>query len=74
MTNPKDNEEIRLSIITNMCYSARPDFEYLPRPTGETKHERRKFDPQMKTTSLWCSMAKIFDNDILPYMNFKDEN
>jgi hypothetical protein len=69
-----DFEQIRLSIITNMCYSARPDFEYLPRPTGETKHERRKFDPQMKTTSLWCSMAKIFDNDILPYMNFKDEN
>lgn len=69
-----DFEQKRLSIITNMCYSSRPDFEYLPRPTGETKHERRKFDPRMKTTSLWCSMAKIFDNDILPYMNFKDEN
>ena len=69
-----DFEQKRLSIITEMCYSSRPDFEYLPRPTGETKHERRKFDPQMKTTSLWCSMAKIFDNDILPYMNFKDEN
>jgi hypothetical protein len=67
-----DFEQKRLSIITNMCYSARPDFEYLPRPTGETKHERRAYDPRMATTSLWCSMAKIFDNDILPYMNFKE--
>ena len=57
-----------------MCYSSRPDFEYLPRPTGETKHERRSYDPRMATTSLWCSMAKIFDNDILPHMNFKEEN
>ncbi len=67
-----DFEQKRLSIITNMCYSTRPDFEYLPRPTGETKHVRRAYDPRMKTTSLWCSMAKIFDNDILPYMNFKE--
>jgi hypothetical protein len=55
-----------------MCYTSRPDFEYLPCPT-ETKHERKPYDPRMKTTSLWCSMAKIFDNDILPHMNFKDE-
>lgn len=69
-----DFKQKRLDIITQMTYTARPDFEYLPRPTGETKHVRRSYDPRMATTSLWCSMAKIFDNDILPYMNFKDEN
>ena len=69
-----DFKQKRLDIITKMAYTARPDFEYLPRPTGETKHERRSYDPRMATTSLWCSMAKIFDNDILPHMNFKEEN
>ena len=72
MTSHQNNETIRLEIITQMCYTSRPDFEYLPCPT-ETKHERKPYDPRMKTTSLWCSMAKIFDNDILPHMNFKDE-
>lgn len=65
-------EEKRLNIITQLCYTARPDFEYLSRPTGEACHVRRPYDERMTQTGLWQSMQKIFDNEILPHMNFKE--
>jgi hypothetical protein len=59
----------REQIITSMCYTYRHDFGlektyegYLP-TGGMTEHERK---------TLWNQMAQIFDNDIAPYMEFKD--
>jgi hypothetical protein len=28
---------------------------------------------QQERKALWCQMAQIFDNDIAPYMEFKNE-
>ncbi len=59
----------REQIITSMCYTYRHDFGlektyegYLP-IGGMTEYERK---------TLWNQMAQIFDNDIAPYMEFKD--
>jgi hypothetical protein len=50
----------RESTITNMCYTYRHDYGGIM--SGMTQDER---------TSLWNTMAQIFDNDIAPYMEFK---
>jgi hypothetical protein len=62
----------REEIITGMCYTMRHDFG-LDKPEGEgfantlsagmTKAER---------AFLWNQMAQIFDNDIAPYMEFRE--
>ena len=58
----------REQIITSMCYTWRHDYglekhpDALPFEAGTTK-EKRAF--------LWNQMAQIFDNDIAPYMEFK---
>lgn len=61
----------RDQIITSMCYTYRHDYglEKDPEPgmgmlSGMTKNER---------TALWNTMAQIFDNDIAPHMEFKNE-
>jgi hypothetical protein len=62
----------REKIITSMCYTWRHDYGLVketdpggysfPGVAGMTQVER---------DSLWRSMAQIFDNDIAPYMEFK---
>ena len=62
----------RDEIITSMCYTYRHDYGLIkeedpggynfPVFSGITEVERR---------ALWMQMAQIFDNDILPYMEFK---
>lgn len=60
----------REQIITSMCYTSRHDYglnrhpDALPFEAGITQDERE---------FLWQQMAQIFDNDIAPYMDFKDE-
>ena len=54
----------REEIITGMCYTFRHDYgldksEY----SGMTKEEREQ---------LYKTMAQIFDNDIKPYMVFRE--
>ena len=57
----------REQIITSMCYTYRHDYG-LDRPkcqfidSGMSQSERE---------ALWQQMAQIFDNDIAPYMEFK---
>lgn len=61
----------REQIITSMCYTYRHDYG-LEKDVGNgfirelsagmTKQERE---------ALWQQMAQIFDNDIAPYMEFK---
>jgi hypothetical protein len=62
----------REEIITSMCYTYRHDYGLIkeadpggymfPFQSGMTEIERR---------ALWNQMSQIFDNDILPYMEFK---
>lgn len=60
----------RDQIITSMCYTWRHDYgldadDNWPMTPGMTDKERR---------FLWDKMAQIFDNDIAPYMDFKNEH
>lgn len=64
----------REQIITGMCYTYRHDFGLdkpdnegftSPLTSGMTKSERQ---------ILWDQMAEIFDNDIAPYMEIKNES
>lgn len=61
----------REEIITSMCYTYRHDYGLEKQvgtgfadiiSSGTTEQERRW---------IWSVMAQIFDNDILPYMEFK---
>ena len=64
----------RVEIITSMCYTWRHDYGLLkeadaeghtfPGVAGMTREEQQ---------SLWQQMAQIFDNDIAPYMELKNE-
>jgi hypothetical protein len=60
----------REHIITDMCYTYRHDYG-LDKindgniiSSGTTEEERRW---------LWAVMAQIFDNNIAPHMEFKNE-
>jgi hypothetical protein len=63
----------REKIITSMCYTWRHDYG-LPRqehdgPGGLVTAGLTDAERQL----LWKQMAQLFDNDIAPYMEFKDE-
>lgn len=63
----------REEIVTSMCYTWRHDYGLVkhqdpggytfPLEAGMTKDEREL---------LWKQMAQIFDNDIAPYMEFRE--
>jgi hypothetical protein len=57
----------REEIITSMCYTMRHDYG-LDRPKGQFIGSGMS---QSEREALWLQMAQIFDNDILPYMEFK---
>jgi len=60
----------REQIITSMCYTYRHDYgltiseddKMYTLNSGVTETERK---------AIWNTMAQIFDNDIAPYMDFK---
>ena len=64
----------RDEIITSMCYTYRHDYGLVkesdpcgysfPLQSGMTEIERH---------ALWNQMAQIFDNDIAPNMEFKND-
>jgi hypothetical protein len=65
----------REQIITSMCMTYRHDYGLtkesdpggydFPISAGMTELQRK---------ALWNQMAQIFDNDILPFMKFKEDN
>ena len=61
----------REEIITSMCYTCRHDYGLDKHPddaafvSGVTGSERKM---------LWNQMAQIFDNDILPHMEFRQDD
>jgi len=60
----------RDEIITDMCYTYRHDYglnrsdDDPPWVAGMTENERK---------GLWQTMAQIFDNNIAPYMEIKND-
>jgi hypothetical protein len=61
----------REEIITSMCYTYRHDYGLDKHPndaafvSGVTGAERKM---------LWNQMAQIFDNDMLPHMEFRQDD
>ena len=61
----------RDEIITSMCYTYRHDYGLNKHPddapfvSGVTGSQRK---------AIWNQMAQIFDNDILPYMQFRQDD
>jgi hypothetical protein len=62
----------RDQIITSMCYTMRHDYG-LDRyhEVNGVAHDNMCGMTVQERKSLWNSMAQIFDNDIAPYMEFK---
>ena len=61
----------REEIITSMCYTYRHDYGLDKHPddasfvAGMTGSQRK---------ALWNDMAQLFDNDILPHMQFRQDD
>ena len=71
----------REDIITSMCYTMRHDYGLVKEPmefTGTNAGEINAFHHltsgmyQEEREALWRQMAQIFDNDIAPYMEFRE--
>jgi len=63
----------REQIIYGMCMTFRHDYG-LEKPTGDNFASKLSSGmTQTQRESLWRQMAQIFDNDILPHMEFKNE-
>jgi hypothetical protein len=63
----------REQIISSMCYTYRHDYG-LDKPEGDSFASKLSSGTtQAERESLWRQMAQIFDNDILPHMEFKNE-
>jgi hypothetical protein len=60
---PKTRDEI----VTAMCYTYRHDYG-LTKPAGDKLGSGMTTEQQQ---ALWRQMAQIFDNDIVPNMEFK---
>ena len=56
-------------IITSMCYTWRHDYG-LDRSRGDFSGSGMS---QSERETLWNSMEHLFDNNITPYMEFKNE-
>lgn len=63
----------REQIIYGMCMTFRHDYG-LDKPEGDNFASKLSSGmTQTQRESLWRQMAQIFDNDILPHMEFKNE-
>lgn len=58
----------REQIITSMCYTYRHDYG-LTKQAGDQLGSGMTAEQQQ---ALWRQMSQIFENDIEPYMEFKE--
>jgi hypothetical protein len=68
-----ENMMTREQVIHNMCMTFRHDYGMI------ISQDRAKSTPaagmtQKQREALFRQMAQIFDNDIAPYMEFKNDN
>jgi hypothetical protein len=67
----------REEVITSMCYTYRHDYglnKYEEVNGVAFKNALTAGMTDSERHALWNQMAQIFDNDIAPYMEFKNEN
>jgi hypothetical protein len=60
-------------IITSMCYTMRHDYG-LEKDLGNDFIDKFVAGmTQSEQEALWRQMSQLFDNDIAPYMEFRNE-
>jgi len=69
INNERYKMKTREDIINSMCFTRRHDYG-LDKPEGAYAFEAGM--TQQEREALYCQMAQIFDNDIAPYMEFKE--
>ena len=62
----------REQIINNMCYTYRHDYG-LTISDDDKMYTLNSGVTELERKYIWQQMAQIFDNDIAPYMDFKNE-
>lgn len=64
----------REQIITAMCYTQRHDYGLDRELDNGFVSELSAGMTKQQRESLWAEMAQLFDNNIAPYMEFKNES
>jgi hypothetical protein len=59
----------REEIIKSMCYTYRHDYGLLKQSSESVLDAGMSY---AERNALWNQMAQIFDNDIWPFMNFRE--
>ena len=62
----------REQIINNMCYTYRHDYG-LTISEDDKMYTLNSGVTELERKYIWQQMTQIFDNDIAPYMDFKNE-
>jgi hypothetical protein len=62
----------REQIIFNMCMTYRHDYG-LTISEDDKMYTLNSGVTELERKAIWNTMAQIFDNDIAPYMDFKNE-
>ena len=62
----------REQIINNMCYTYRHDYG-LTISDDDKMYTLNRGVTELERKYIWQQMTQIFDNDIAPYMDFKNE-
>ncbi len=60
----------REQIINSMCYTYRHDYG-LTITADDRMYTLNSGVTETERKAIWNTMAQIFDNDIAPYMDFK---
>ena len=63
----------REQIINNMCYTYRHDYG-LTISEDDKMYTLNSGVTELERKYIWQQMTQIFDNDIAPYMEFKNES
>ena len=65
----------REQIITSMCMTYRHDYSLIKESDpGDYDFPISAGMTELQRKALWNQMVQIFDNDILPFMKFKEDN
>jgi hypothetical protein len=62
----------REDIITGMCYTYRHDYGLTVTEDEKTANVLDAGMTKTEQTALWNQMAQLFDNDIAPFLQFKE--
>jgi hypothetical protein len=62
----------REDIIAGMCYTYRHDYGLTVTEDEKTANVLDAGMTKTEQTALWNQMAQLFDNDIAPFLQFKE--